>query len=326
MEDGFDIAGLPERRVRLLLQERGFPAELLEACRCDPRAGVQRLARSADRRQAARERERARLEQMLSFERAHAARGFGAIAGVDEVGRGPLAGPVVAACVLVSHDDPIPGIDDSKKLSPERREQLDREIRARATGIGIAEVDAAEIDRINILQASMRAMEQAIAACRPAEPDFLLIDALRLGAVQLPQLALVHGDSRSYAIACASIVAKVYRDRLMAALDARYPHYHFAANKGYGTQEHLDALERHGPCEIHRKSFAPVTQYVLPTCRFFLEQIGRSSSLVTLRRAGLDIRENAANLTPRELQTLRQAYRQRLLALGGAIDNSGQSY
>ncbi|MBI3893776.1 MAG: ribonuclease HII [Candidatus Wallbacteria bacterium] len=321
-----DITALPEKQIRKLLEEQGFPEALLEACRSDARAGVRGLARSEERRQAARRREDQRLKAMVSFERAHRARGFDAVAGVDEVGRGPLAGPVVAACVVLPFDEPIPGVDDSKKLSPERRERLDLEIRARASGVGIAEVDAAEIDRINILQASKRAMELAIHSCAPAQPDFLLIDAVKLPAVELPQLVLIHGDSRSYAIAAASIVAKVYRDRLMAGLDARYPHYGFAANKGYGTQEHMDALERLGPCEIHRRSFAPVTAYVLPSCRLYLEAIGRAGSLVTLRRAGLEIRANGSHLTASELEALRQAYRQRLQDLGGRFDSPSAAY
>lgn len=178
------------------------------------------------------------------------------IAGVDEVGRGALFGPVVAVAVVLDPGRPIRGLDDSKKISAPERERLDRQIRARARAYALASVDAAQIDCLNIYQASRRAMREALAAL--AEPaDFILVDGLPLDW-PVAQRALVHGDARSVSIAAASIVAKVYRDALMRLWDAIFPAYGFASNKGYGTPEHLAALERWGPTPLHRRSFEPL--------------------------------------------------------------------
>lgn len=184
------------------------------------------------------------------------ARGFRFIAGVDEVGRGCLFGPVVAAAVILSPDAPVPGLNDSKKLDPARREELDLLIRERALAFAVAAVDAATIDRINIYQASRLAMKTAVLRLRPA-PDFVLVDAVPLD-IPLPQQPLIQGDERCHAIAAASIVAKVCRDRLMCEWDRFYPEYGLAAHKGYQTPEHLAAILRHGPTPLHRFSFAPV--------------------------------------------------------------------
>ena len=182
--------------------------------------------------------------------------GFQRIAGIDEVGRGSLAGPVVAAAVVLPERHRIKGLRDSKVLTRRRREALYGQIldRAQAVGVGCAEVEV--IDRINILQATKLAMTQALG--RMAEPDHLLIDALSLREVDLPQRPIIDGDAISASIAAASIVAKVTRDRICAELDARYPAYGFARNKGYGTRRHVEALLNEGPCEWHRRSFAPL--------------------------------------------------------------------
>jgi ribonuclease HII len=178
------------------------------------------------------------------------------IAGVDEVGRGALFGPVVAAAVILNPAARIAGLNDSKQLEAEVREQLDRKIRARALGYAIAAVDAAGIDAINILQASRRAMLEALHRL-PRCPDFVLVDAVTLDWAG-PQRALIHGDARSVSIAAASIVAKVYRDRLMQTWDPVFPAYRLGSNKGYGTPHHIAALQRYGPTPLHRQSFAPV--------------------------------------------------------------------
>ncbi len=180
------------------------------------------------------------------------------VAGIDEVGRGPLAGPVVAASVILPYGKIFDGIDDSKKLSPEKREEMFYMIVENAVSIGIGYVDSMVIDDINILQATFEAMKRAI--CNMSiVPDYLLIDGnYELRDVPLFQNSVVKGDSKSQCIAAASIVAKVYRDRLMEGYDIEYPMYHFSKNKGYGTKEHLDALIKYGPCKIHRFSFAPV--------------------------------------------------------------------
>ena len=191
-----------------------------------------------------------------TIEREVRARGFHAIAGVDEVGRGALFGPVVAAAVILSAARPIRGLNDSKLLEPERREQLDGRIRERAVAWAVAAVDAATIDSINIYQASRKAMQMAVARLNPA-PDFLLIDAVPL-EVRIPQRPLIKGDARCHAIAAASIVAKVYRDGLMRIWDEIFPQYGLAAHKGYATPEHWRALEGYGPTPLHRLSFEPV--------------------------------------------------------------------
>lgn len=179
------------------------------------------------------------------------------VAGLDEAGRGAWAGPVVAAAVMLNPARVPDGLNDSKQLSPARREQLFNAIEATAYGVGVGVVGAAVIDRINILEATRRAMIEAVAAL-PRTPDFLLLDALALPTVAVPQRAVVHGDARSVSIAAASIIAKVTRDRLMNALDAQYPAYGFARHKGYGTAYHRAMLERFGHCPIHRITFQGV--------------------------------------------------------------------
>lgn len=179
------------------------------------------------------------------------------LAGVDEVGRGPLIGSVVAAAVILDPQAPIEGLTDSKKLTARKREQLDVQIRERALAFAVAEASAAEIDTLNIYHATHLAMRRAIDALMPAA-EYLLVDGNRLPGHALPGQAVVKGDARHPAIAAASILAKVARDAQMAALDLRYPEYGFARHKGYPTKEHLAALEAHGPLAEHRKSFAPV--------------------------------------------------------------------
>ena len=183
--------------------------------------------------------------------------GFRRVAGLDEVGRGCLAGPVVAAAVILPERHRIKGIRDSKMLPRARRETLYAQIVDRAEAIGVGCVEVEVIDRINIYQATKLAMRQALDRL-PDRPDHLLIDALSLREVELPQRPIIHGDAISASIAAASIVAKVTRDRICDELDRRYPSYGFARNKGYGTRRHFDALLADGPCEWHRRSFAPI--------------------------------------------------------------------
>jgi len=183
--------------------------------------------------------------------------GYERIAGLDEVGRGSLAGPVVAAAVILPERHRIPGLRDSKVLVRARRESLYQLILRRAIAVGVGCVEVEVIDRINILQATKLAMKEAVARLSQ-QPDHLVIDALTLRDVSLPQRPIINGDAICASIAAASIVAKVTRDRICAELDERYPAYGFARNKGYGTRRHLDALMVEGPCEWHRRSFAPV--------------------------------------------------------------------
>ena len=191
-----------------------------------------------------------------TLERELCARGFHAVAGVDEVGRGALFGPVVAGAVILSQDRPIRGLNDSKQLEAERREVLAERIRERAVAWAVAAVDAATIDSINIYQASRVAMRMAVALLK-TPPDFLLIDAVPLD-LDVPQRPLIKGDERCHAIAAASIVAKVHRDRLMRVWDEVFPAYGLASHKGYSTPDHLRALAQFGPTPLHRLSFEPV--------------------------------------------------------------------
>ncbi|MDE7395866.1 MAG: ribonuclease HII [Clostridiales bacterium] len=176
------------------------------------------------------------------------------VAGMDEAGRGPLSGPVVAACVIMPLDTPVDFIDDSKKLSEKRREQLYEQILSTAIAVGIGQADQTEIDSVNILNATKAAMQRAVSAMGNP-PDLLLIDAVKGLNVPCKMESIIKGDATSYSIAAASIVAKVTRDRIMRALDETYPQYGFAKNKGYGTAAHIEALKQYGACPVHRQTF-----------------------------------------------------------------------
>ncbi|MDQ3652016.1 MAG: ribonuclease HII [Acidobacteriota bacterium] len=193
-----------------------------------------------------------------AFEEEARARGYGFVAGLDEVGRGALAGPVVAAAVILDGGAPLPkGLNDSKKLTAAARERIATELRATAVAFAVGEVAPEEIDRTNILIATRRAMIEALERLDP-RADFLLIDALQLKESALPQRAIIHGDAVSASIAAASVIAKTYRDAMMRDYDGVYPQYGFNGHVGYGTRVHLAALRAHGPCPIHRRSFRGV--------------------------------------------------------------------
>ena len=200
------------------------------------------------------------------FERKARELGYSLIAGVDEAGRGPLAGPVVAAAVILPLDFRTDGVRDSKKLSPLQREDAYERILSEAEAVGIGVSDTEEIDRINILQATYCAMRSAIAALH-TDLDCVLVDGRAIPQLSIPQQAIVRGDNLSVSIGAASIVAKVTRDRIMLEMDGRYPGYGFARHKGYCTPEHIEAICRQGVCEIHRKSFAPISEQVESACR-----------------------------------------------------------
>lgn len=195
-----------------------------------------------------------RLENMLSFEKQARIDGYNQIAGVDEAGRGPLAGPVVAAAVVFADGAVIEGVNDSKKLSEAQRENLFEIIKDKALAYGIAAADEKCIDEINILNATKHAMTQAIGQLRPAA-DCILLDAVRLEGIQTKQIPIIKGDSLSFSIAAASILAKVTRDRLLKEYHEKYPQYGFAVHKGYATAAHISAIKEFGPCPIHRLSF-----------------------------------------------------------------------
>lgn len=203
--------------------------------------------------------------------------GYRRIAGIDEAGRGPLAGPVVAAAVILPVHVRLVGVDDSKQLSEVERERLYPAILEKAVGVGIGVADAGEIDTLNILEATRLAMRRAIENVAPL-PDYLLTDAVTLPEVRIPLRPIIKGDALSLSIAAASIIAKVTRDRLMAAYHERFPQYNFLSHKGYGTAEHLQMLAQFGPCSIHRRTFAPVREAILSAPAAELSMAGSAIS------------------------------------------------
>lgn len=231
-------------------------AEEFTAYENDPRAGVQTAVRVRKKQLLALKTEDERLVKMLEFEEELYAKGIQLIAGIDEVGRGPLAGPVVAAAVILPKNCKIRGLDDSKKVPKSKHRLLFEEIQRKAVAIGIGLVDAQRIDEVNIYEATKLAMLEALTKLS-VKPEHLLIDAMTLD-IDLAQTKIIHGDARSLSIAAASIVAKVTRDEMMADLAQNYPEYDFEHNVGYGTAKHLAALKKNGVTPLHRKSYEPI--------------------------------------------------------------------
>ena len=220
----------------------------------DERAAVQAIARSAREKAGTLALERERLERMRIYERQCREEGYSLICGIDEAGRGPLAGPVVAGAVILPEDCEILGLNDSKKLSEKRREALFDEIREKAIAFGTGVIGPRRIDEINILQADYEAMCEAIGTLS-VMPQVLLNDAVIILQVRIEQKSIIHGDAKSVSVAAASIIAKVTRDRMMEEYDSLFPEYGFARHKGYGTADHYAAIKKYGPCPIHRRSF-----------------------------------------------------------------------
>lgn len=218
----------------------------------DERNGVQTLVNRAKKRLDDLEKEKKRMYEMFSYERKYAEYEY--ICGVDEVGCGPLAGPVVSAAVILPKDCDILYLNDSKKLTENKREEIFDEIMAKAVSVGIGFATPERIDEINIRQADFEAMRMALSKLS-VEPDFIMVDGYPIGGVEKKQISIVKGDAKSASIAAASIIAKVTRDRLMTEYDAVFPGYGFASNKGYGSAEHIQAIKELGPTPIHRKTF-----------------------------------------------------------------------
>lgn len=218
----------------------------------DERSGVKSIIKSYERKVEKHKQELERLKKLRLYENQYEHLEY--IAGIDEVGRGPFAGPVVTAAVILPKDFMQPYINDSKKLSEEMREKLFDIIMENAIGVGIGIVQSDRIDEINILQATYEAMRQAVETLA-VKPQQLLVDAVHIPGINIPQASIVKGDEKSISIAAASIIAKVTRDRMMIGYDELFPGYQFAKNKGYGTSEHIEALKKIGPCPIHRRSF-----------------------------------------------------------------------
>lgn len=240
--------------IKALLQAadlKGLPA-FINTYKEDERAGVASLVEKAKKQLNAYEKELARTEKMKTFEKEYASYSY--ICGIDEVGRGPLAGPVVAGAVILPKDCDILYLNDSKQLSEKKREELYDVIMEKAVSTGLGFVSPERIDQINILQATYEAMREAIAKLSP-QPDLLLNDAVTIPKVAIRQVPIIKGDAKSISIAAASIIAKVTRDRLMVQYDSVFPEYGFASNKGYGAAAHIEALRKYGPTPIHRRSF-----------------------------------------------------------------------
>ena len=240
--------------IKALLQAadlKGLPA-FINTYKEDERAGVVSLVEKAKKELSAYEKELARTEKMKTFEKEYAS--YSCICGIDEVGRGPLAGPVVAGAVILPKDCDILYLNDSKQLSEKKREELYDVIMEKAVSTGLGFVSPERIDEINILQATYEAMREAIAKLSP-QPDILLNDAVTIPKVTIRQVPIIKGDAKSISIAAASIIAKVTRDRLMVQYDSVFPEYGFASNKGYGAAAHIEALRKYGPTPIHRRSF-----------------------------------------------------------------------
>ena len=263
MIGGFARVPLAEIRVRLESATSSEERERMAAILLrDPRSGARSLSAWVDRRERARRTERDRLVQFFSRREQLLQSGVKFVAGVDEVGVGPLAGPLVAAAVIFPREvelDALSGLNDSKRLTRKVREALDLEIRRQACAVFVAEVSSADVDRLNTYQASLAAMKRAISGLE-LRPGHVLVDARAIPDLDIPQTALIHGDALDASIAAASIVAKVHRDAGMCRLDDRYPGYGFSRHMGYGTPEHFAALDRLGPCPAHRRSFAPVSR------------------------------------------------------------------
>ena len=276
---------------------------ILRKLQRDSRTGARKLYQVLTRRYEEQKKEKNRLDAMLHFERLLWKAGIHHIAGVDEVGMGPLAGPVVAAAVVFPPGTEIEGIDDSKALDGETRRRLDVEIREKATAFAIGVVEVDEIDRINIYHAGIQAMRVAITGL-PVTPQHILVDSRTVPGFTQPQNSFDKGDGINFSIASASIVAKVYRDGLMTELDKKYPGYGFASHKGYATPEHQRAIREFGPCPIHRRSFDYIRELCGQYCELYYslkekgyaatarDELARWESAVKAAAPSLSVNEN----------------------------------
>jgi ribonuclease HII len=303
----FSDLSIEEIREQFLHSDQPITAQFLNKLGRDPRQGVRKMRELLRKRFKKERAERFRTQNMLNFERLLWKSGLHCIAGVDEVGVGPLAGPVVAAAVIFSPGTEILGVDDSKRLEAEERVRLAAVIRQSANAIGLGSAAVDEIDRLNIYQASLLAMRRAVEAL-PVKPEHLLIDARIIPEVTIPQNAFNKGDGINFSIAAASIIAKTHRDELMEALDRKYPGYGFAQHKGYGTSEHQNAIRRLGPCPIHRLSFAFIRELCGEFSELFYalkQQLQDVNSTIALRALENNLKENWTKLDEREQRKIR---------------------
>jgi ribonuclease HII len=290
----FNNLSIEEMREQFLGGDQPVTAHFLNKLSRDPRQGVRKLHELLKKRYEKERTERQRIQNMLNFERLLWQSGIRSIAGVDEVGIGPLAGPVVAAAVVFPPGTELAGVDDSKRLEPEQRVKLEGAIRQSATAIGVGLAEIGEIDSLNIYHAALLAMRRAIEAL-PVTPEHLLIDARIIPGISIPQNSFNKGDGINFSIAAASIIAKTHRDRLMEDLEKKYPGYGFAQHKGYGTPEHQNAIRELGPCPIHRLSF----QFIRELCGEFSEQFYSLKQQLLEVNSSVDLRAFEKKLTER---------------------------
>lgn len=255
------MKALTTKEIKEVLSEvTSLSDESLKKYETDERKSVQQLVNSTKKRLEKQAALRLHFEEMKYYEKQAAAQGYQYIAGIDEVGRGPLAGPVVSAAVILPSDFNLIEVNDSKQLSLKKREELFDAIMEQAVAVGIGVKDETVIDQVNIYEATKLAMNEAVKEL-PVRPDCLLIDAMKLN-LDIPQEKIIKGDAKSISIACASIIAKVTRDKMMENYNKMYPGYAFDKNAGYGTKAHLEGLEKYGITPIHRKSFAPIKEMI----------------------------------------------------------------
>jgi ribonuclease HII len=302
-----DKLSIQEIRTRLLPDDGPVSGQVLQALRRDGRRGVRQIYVALKKRHDQERRERARLDGMLNFERVLWRTGVQYVAGVDEVGVGPLAGPVVAAAVMFAPGSVVPGVDDSKRLDPETRAAVAERIRGHALGIGIGQASVEEIDSVNIYHAGLLAMQRAVGAL-PLAPQHVLVDARTIPGIGMPQNPFTKGDGMNFSIAAASIIAKTHRDALMIELDCRYPEYGFARHKGYSTPEHQSAIRRYGPCPLHRMSYPFIQELrgqYSPAFYALRERLAGSCSAARLKAVERAIARDGVELSEHEKRKLR---------------------
>ncbi len=307
MELDLSRLSVAEIRRHFLDQKDSAPPGLLARLQKDPREGVRKIYHHLRNRREKEKAERRRIESMLNLECVLWNSGIRHIAGADEVGVGPLAGPVVAAAVVFPPGTFISRVDDSKRLSPQVRREVVQTIRQKALGIGVGLAEVAEIDKLNVYHAGLLAMRRAVENL-PLRPDHLLVDAREIPGLSIPQNNFSKGDSLSFSIAAASIVAKTYRDQLMVELGQTYPQYGLDRNKGYCTREHQEAIRRHGPCAIHRKSYTFIQELCGEYSDLFYrlrDKTQRLSSVRELTDLETELEAVQSQLSQRERRKLR---------------------
>jgi len=303
----FSDLSIEEIREQILQGNQPITAHFLNKLGRDPRQGVRKISEFLKKRYEKERAERLRILNMLNFERVLWKSGIQAVAGVDEVGIGPLAGPVVAAAVIFPPSSELAGVDDSKQLEPEQRVKLEAAIRQSATAIGVGLAEVSEIDHLNIYHAALLAMRRAIEAL-PLKPEHLLIDARVIPGISIPQNSFNKGDGINFSIAAASIIAKTHRDRLMEELEKKYPGYGFAQHKGYSTSEHQNAIRGLGPCPVHRLSFPFIRELcgefseLFYTLKQQLQDVDSAAALHTFEK---QLRERWSELDEKEQRKIR---------------------